>query len=350
MYINGVNQERKIYKIHEYDEYWKKEAPRIQQEFNNDSYDKGCHKCFDTNNHITSGLRQSATEAYLLNHNNFYQTKSPEWLHIKFGNYCNLRCIMCHPDLSSQIHSERLANTEKFQNIGIGLPQFSSLAWWDDPQLLNLVFGLVQNATYVSFSGGEPLLAKQLYEILNHTNKNCIVNINTNLTKLTDQHLLILNRFKYVTFLVSLDGIDKHHEYIRFGSTWSVIENNIHKLLNHKNITVIFTYLLQHTSIYTFPKFYNFIKQFNCELTISTVDDRSVGGNHMMTIDSVPPEDVTKFKNWFSNNPTEYQSIISQWLDMYSFNIEAHNKFKNYILLLDQLRDCDFRATFNPSW
>lgn len=350
MYKNEFDPEYKIYKINEYQEYWKQEAPRIQQAFLNGNYAKGCNTCFDSKNDITSGLRQFATEMFLLNSNSFNQTQTPEWLDLRFGNYCNLRCIMCHSHLSSQIYAEQFSNLEKFRSIGISPVEFDSLPWWENPQLLDLVFGMVQNAKYISFSGGEPLLAKQFYEILSHTNKNCIIDINTNLTKLTDKHLEILKDFQDVKIHVSLDGVGKHHEYIRYGSSWPAIEANILKLFDSKNIKVTFTYLLQHTSIYTFPDFYNFVNQFDCEVVLSTVYSESVGGNHMMTINSVLPDEVDSFRSWLANHSNQYQKNLDQWLDMYQFNQESHNKFKKYVLLLDELRGCDFRATFSPSW
>ncbi len=69
----------------------------------------------------------------------------------------------------------------------------------------------------------------------------------------------------------------------------------------------------------------------------------------MMTLNSVIPTDVRKFQEW-SKNLTSFQDIITQWLDMYEFDQDAHNKFKSYVFLLDEIRGCNFRETFGPSW
>ena len=350
MYKNEFDPEHKIYKIDEYHEYWTVDAPRIQKEFLNGGYAKGCDTCFDTENDITSDLRYNSTK----NYSEFYQTETPQWLDLRFGNYCNLKCIMCHGNLSSQIHLEQHANYEKFDLIGINPVEFKQLAWWDDPEIFGTVLGVVKQATYISFSGGEPLLNKQLYQILDAADPNVVISFNTNLTSLTDKHIEAFKKFKTIIIQVSLDGTNQHHEYIRYGSKWPVIEDNIFKLLKFKNIKVGITYLLQHTSIYTFPDFYSFVKQFSHQdvhkIGISTVYSQSVGGQDMMTINSVLPEEVDRFRQWIVENLNDYQDIICQWLDMYKFNPVAHQKFKDYVLLLDQLRGCNFRDTFNPNW
>lgn len=349
MYKNDYDPEHKIYKINEYQDYWTVDAPRIQKEFLNGGYAKGCDTCFNTTNDITSGLRYNITK----NYRKFHQTETPQWLDLRFGNYCNLKCIMCHTDLSSQIHLEQHSNYEKFKAIGITPIEFKQFPWWEDPEIFSTVLGIVKQATYISFSGGEPLLTKQLYQVLEVANPNAIISFNTNLTSLTDKHIEALKKFRDVKINVSLDGVNEHHEYIRHGAKWSVIENNIFKLLQFKNIKVSITYLLQHTSIYTFPNFYSFIKQlssYNIRTEISTVYSQSVGGLDSMTINSVLPEEVDKFRQWFRENLNDFQDIIAQWLDMYKFNPEAHQKFKDYVLLLDQLRGCNFRTTFNPTW
>ena len=350
MYKNEFDPDAKIYKIDQYQEYWSKEAPRIQQGFANNNYSKGCNTCFDLKNDITTKLRHFATETFFFKSNNLIQTNTPEWLDLRFGNYCNLKCIMCHANLSSQIYAEQFSNLEKFNSIGIKPAEFNCLSWWEDPQLLNIVFDMVQKAKYISFSGGEPLLAKQFYDILTHTNKDCTIVINTNLTKLTDRHLETLKEFQNVKINVSLDGVGKHHEYIRYGSKWSTIESNLLKLKENKKLTVSLTYLLQHTSIYTFPDFLNFINELNCEVTLSTVYSESVGGNHMMTINSVLPNKVDSFRSWLISHPNRYQRNLKQWLNMYEFNQEAHIQFKKYVNLLDELRGCNFNSTFDTGW
>ena len=350
MYKEDLDPGSKIYNIKEYREYWNIEAPRIQKPFLNGSFSPGCDTCFDKQNEITSGLRYNATLNFLLNHADFIQTNSPEWLDIRFGNYCNLKCIMCHGILSSQIYNEQHANYSKFEKIGIDIQEFKPLYWWDDPELLNQVLELTKKARYISFSGGEPLLSKELYTILDSVNPDCIIDINTNLTKLTDRHIEVFKTIKDVKIHISLDGIGPHLEYVRYGSSWDIIETNIKKLLDVKNIEVIFAYLLQHTSVYSFPKFYEFIKDFDNEVILSTVYSGSVGGDEMMTINSVPEADVEQFRLWCDKNLQHYRDNIYNWINMYKFNPVAHNKFKNYVNLLDELRGCNFQDTFNPSW
>jgi len=349
MYKPNLEPEFKKYKINEFDEWWNHGMKRVQKNFLDGSPPQGCETCFDHKRDITSGLRYSATEFYLLDNTEYKPTKTPEWLDLRFGNYCNLKCIMCHADLSSQIEAEQKLHLSKFNSIGIQPNFIDHLTWWEDPVIFPQVLDIVSRAKFISFSGGEPLLTPQLYDILDAISDECYVDINTNITRLTDKHIDAFKKRKEMKIAISLDGIGSHHEYIRSGSNWKTIEDNINKIVDLPNVRVVFTYLLQHTSIYTFPSFYNFIKQYNKSLQLSTVYSGSIKSN-TMTIDSVPEVDVDIFRNWLKQNPTPHDETLYQWLDMYSFNADAHDSFREYINLLDSIRNTDFCATFKPSW
>ena len=350
MYQPDFEPEHKVYDISEYDEWWNHGVKRIQDTFANGEVPKGCKICYDHDNNITSGLRRGSTIFFKHLYAKDVARPSPEWLELKFGNYCNLKCIMCSAGLSSQIENEQRAHLPKFEAIEIYPNFIKHLKWWEDPKIFPKVLEIAKNAKYISFSGGEPLMAPQILEILEAIDREkCLIRINTNLTRLNYEHLKIFSTIKNIEVAVSLDGVEEHHEYVRFGSSWHTIENNITKILNIQNVKLIFTYLLQHTSIYTFPRFYNLIKKYNKSIIMSTVYDNSIkfGG---LTINSVPPNEIEKFTEWLKNNPTLYDPILYKWLNMYKFTNEAHLSFVEYINLIDSIRNTDFKKTFNINW
>ena len=359
-WVNNDNPVTKIYTIEELDAWQANSLPYIQQSFIDGNPPPGCSVCFNSEKEITSNLRENATVALLANQRTgwkdryvtpeFVASPDPTWLDLKFGNYCNLKCIMCHPESSSQIGLEHKIHESKYRNINIILPQIESNQWWENEITFGKVIDLVRTARYISIAGGEPLLVPQLFQVVSAAPADCHININTNLTRLSNKHLELFNRRHHITIAISIDGIGIHNEYVRHGSRWKFIEENIQRLLSRTNIKVIFTYLLQHTSIYTFPNFWNFVKDLGCEIQISTINYDSVHPNGMMTINSVPSIDVEKFKDWYHSNVDAANVNIDAWLNMYQFDAAMHKKFKEYVNLVDEIRGCNFEETFVPTW
>jgi hypothetical protein len=53
------------------------------------------------------------------------------------------------------------------------------------------------------------------------------VHINTNATIWNQRYIDTLTHFKYVGLDLSIDGLNDHYDYIRYGETWSTIERNL---------------------------------------------------------------------------------------------------------------------------
>ena len=356
MYKTPFDTTEKIYNVREFDQWHTVGIKQIQQDFLNGTPPSGCAVCFESDREITSGLRYNATARFFRLRpelTKFVDTPDPTWLDLMFGNFCNLKCIMCHPESSSQIATEYQKNKSKFLSIGVEHPyEGVDDRWWEEPGTFGRVLEQVKHADYISIAGGEPLLVKQLFDIFEHAPPNCVINISTNLTRLTDQHIdAIVNRTKHIKntiIAVSLDGIGAHHEYIRFGSDWATIDRNIRKIVALPNVRIVFTYLLQHTSLYSYKEFYKYIKQFKQEVQISTINSRSIAPD-IMTINSASPPKVERFREWYNATPKVWHPAITQWLKMYRYDVVANVNFKRYISLLDELRGCNFAESFNTT-
>lgn len=341
----------KTYKISEFDSWWNEGLVPIRKNFIEGDPPQSCSLCFQPE-FINSGVRVSGNAWMTNNKNNTKPLQFPENIDITFGNLCNLKCLMCTSASSSKIEVEYKQNKSKFNSIGIIQPTMPTLnRWWENNEILIKVKEIVSQARYVNFSGGEPLLTNQIVDILDSIPNYCFVEINTNLTKLTDDQINALKKFDKVRISVSLDGIKSHHEYVRYESRWQDIEDNFKKIMacNLPKVELAFSYVLQHTSIYSFPQFWNYFKDFSNSIRISEVVPNTLKDN-MMTINSAVPADVAKFVDWHTNNPTPYDDIINTWIKNYKFDSVAHENFKQYIRILDEIRGCDFGATFNPTW
>lgn len=353
LYKPHLDKNIKQYHISEYKTWWAEHLEPLRATVLEDKIDPGCSYCFDpaTKDHP---MKTGADRMF-----NYSEETSatPEWLDIRFGNYCNLKCIMCSPHNSSQIEQEYNNNKSEYNRQQIfynsDWKNFTSQDklkdWWDDEASFQQVVEIVNRAKYINFSGGEPLMMPALYTLLDAISPDCVVTFNTNLTKVSNRAIETFKKFRNIILSVSLDGTGAHHEYIRSGSNWNELDANIRKVCELDNVTVNFSYLLQHTSVYTWPAMWNYLKQFNRHIMVHSVYPGTISDG-MLTQQSVSPEDMQKFAEWHNANSTPYDSEITNWINSYEFDPVKHQQYRDYVSMLDRMRGCNFAETFKPSW
>jgi len=179
-----------------------------------------CITCYETEEKKQISRRQLALKDFASNtievekniqdHLNGLEPE-PFFYDLRYSNLCNLECQMCKPIDSSAI-AIRQNQEIKF------------LSW--EPEI-----AISKNAKRVYLAGGEPFLIKSFSRALSMIeNLDCEVVVNTNATILTEHLLKELDKFKNVSFYVSLDGFKDINELIRKNSIWSEVVKNIETL------------------------------------------------------------------------------------------------------------------------
>lgn len=141
---------------------------------------------------------------------------------IYLGSTCNGTCVTCGPGASSawrslsrqviSIKQERIDVDRHFQQV---LPDVN----WQQAKRINLL-------------GGEPLLISRSFEVLEKlleaNNTNCRVSFVTNgSVTLSSKQKQLFARFSNLSCCVSIDGIGKSFEYIRYPLSWQCILHNV---------------------------------------------------------------------------------------------------------------------------
>ncbi|HMH49322.1 MAG TPA: twitch domain-containing radical SAM protein [Candidatus Acidoferrum sp.] len=176
----------------------------------------------------------------------------PLYYQLMPGNVCNLKCRMCRPTFSSRIERDDVhrpwtytlvqpSPASERQNMQVFGPDGGSRLpdgpWYRDDAWIDEV--LLRNSHELEalyFTGGEPMLEKQVERILQELIRRGVapkitLDLNTNCTVLRDSMLSKLRRFKAVNFGLSLDGFGSVLEYIRYPAKWPVICRNIETLV-----------------------------------------------------------------------------------------------------------------------
>jgi len=172
---------------------------------------KGCEKCYYEESKGKTSLRQTLNEEY--------DTESVqlEFLEIGFDNICNLTCDGCWSDFSSAWSKKLNPTSDKITHY----------------RSIDEIHQVSPSIKKILFLGGEPLMTTRHVKFLNLVTDPTSVEIiyNTNGTFLLDENLIsLLNKFKSVKFILSLDGYAELNDRVRTGSNWSDILNFINQI------------------------------------------------------------------------------------------------------------------------
>jgi molybdenum cofactor biosynthesis enzyme MoaA len=198
---------------------------------------------------------------------------------IKVSNLCNFSCAMCSPDDSSQIYTIWQKNQshpivkQTLNKNSTYLKDIKNRFVVSDYDYLDMILDAAPK--HIKILGGEPLIDKKLLQRLTRLSPSkkskisllFVTNGSVDLTEFSKQ----LSDYKQVNYVVSLDGVGTVLEYIRRGSNWNQIQENI---LNwnacHRPVDVSFT--LQCFNALHVPEFYKWCKTHNLKFSIGMVE------------------------------------------------------------------------------
>lgn len=188
----------------------------IRDTFNNDQFPKECIRCKVSEDSNQYSIRLSSIEE----HNK--QTKEDYLIaDVMLDNICNLACQFCSPMASSKIgslyspsHYVIHDNTSHFENLPL------------------------DRIVQIDLAGGEPSYSKNIKNLLLNLPPNVnSLRINTNCTTYMDEIIPLLDKGINISVTISLDGIGKVQEYIRWPIKWDKFCKTLDQ---YKNLQLIY--------------------------------------------------------------------------------------------------------------
>ena len=209
----------------------------LQNAVDNNIKLKSCNHCWRDEQSGILSYRQVNNEVFNdIIVDGSYREKKLRYLELMFGNTCNLACRSC-----SSVYSSKWQAVDKYlisENLNPMRLNNLSFPDWRKLDLSNL--------TSLKLMGGEPFYQKTALELLQYLDDNNILmnmelNIPTNGTiKLNDTWLQLLSTAKQVNLFVSIDAYGTLNNYIREGSDWNIIIENLNSFRRHlHNNTII---------------------------------------------------------------------------------------------------------------
>lgn len=305
----------------------------------------GCKRCYEEQDGGKRSLRQRVNGNPATNIVNL-DNPNINYLELAISNDCNLACRMC-----SSRYSHRIFDEEK-EYYGK-----TEIADKKTRSNIDAAYKLLDSLLYIKFTGGEPLMIKEHWELLQEAvdrdlAKNITLNYSTNCTVWPkEKHQEIWKHFKKIELCVSLDSIVKEeNEYQRYFTNHEQALSNIKKYVEfskNTNMVVIGRPTITIMNIMHVPETIEWL----LEAGLKTVNVTHLTYPAHQSISVLPLEVKNKIKQKFNtyNYKLEDTKVQCQYLLNYMFsedNSKLLDEFKKHTLFLDKSRNQNFKETY----
>lgn len=194
-----------------------------------------CTKCYEQERHGAFSMRNDANRNYghLIGEVNETKTDGTHeefrirYWDVRFSNLCNFRCRSCGPIFSSNWYNDHVKLYNRVPDVLNRDMARVEYAAGNEDGMLEQMEEHIPHLEQVYFAGGEPLIMKEHYYLLEKlieagkTNIRLQYNTNFSEMRFKDKHVFDYWRhFKNVSVGASLDGMGAQAELIRKGADW----------------------------------------------------------------------------------------------------------------------------------
>jgi len=276
---------------------------------------------------------------------------------------------MCGPELSSAWYKDQIDMFGQ-SNIPRALIHVNDESKKDINYYVDKFIDQVEE---IYFAGGEPLMMDEHYQILEKllkvNNTDCRVRYNTNFSRLKYKHWEVLPMWKTLhkvnpwnlRIVASLDAIGEVAEYVRTGTKWDVIEQNIKKV-SDEGIKIRTSSTVGLMNVYHIPEFVDRMLELGLE-------PEHIEMNNILTFPdyynmNILPDDIKKkIEDKLDNHVNELKVKFNHGVsDMFKRHYEVfktylyskterdletvRKDFKSLVVKKDKYRQTNFVETF----
>jgi radical SAM protein with 4Fe4S-binding SPASM domain len=289
------------------------------------------------------------------------QVLSIQNIDIRLNNICNFKCRMCSEYYSSAIQQETIEVYGENPLLGFEKTINFTDIRREKKQRLEKILPFVDSSLQnIYFAGGEPLIMHEHYLILDRLidlhKHDLSIRYNTNLSKLVYKQFSVIDKWKKfsdVTVGASIDASDNVGEYLRYGTVWSEILDNI-KIIKTQAPHV----KLRITSTVSCLNIENLIALQNkwIDEKFFTVDDFSVNvltSPNFLSPAMLPHHHKNRMSQLIQNHISKLQDTelakqwknVLQWMNKNDYRFVLED-FKQRTAMLDKIRDQSFVSVF----
>ena len=251
----------------------------VRQQMQHNIYVSDCKKCYIQEKANVHSLRRAYSKSY----KDIQKSDLPVAMDLDLSNFCNLKCIMCDANRSSQWAGSVSTVTKE---------QLDSLC------------SISNHIKHLTIQGGEPSIIPEYVYYFDYLEKIGIIgdieiNCISNMTNINNRFYELLSKFKKVKIIASIDAFESANDYIRYPSHFEKIEENLIELSRRNNIMIPLISSIQILSMYNFDEFINWLKKIHNLYKKNgknfTVSINRVSFPYILNISNAPLALKTKF-------------------------------------------------------
>lgn len=307
----------------------------------------GCQACYSAEDSRIESRRQGSKKLYEEYHKDTNtELSGPTGIDYSVGNLCNLKCVICGPQNSSQWIPD-------YQKLHPTV-DIVSFQYKKNEQLEITDANLLKNIKHVHFhGGGEPLLSENHVRLLQKIQEvkglsDVRVFYNTNGTQVvSDEILQLWEQCRLIELYFSVDDVGDRFNYQRTGADWNNIVATINWFYanmphNHMfNVNCTWSYL----NLFYLNEVWDW---WNENFSSNRYGDptglifQKANGDFELNHLSQSCHDILQLK---FQNYNKLSSLVTS-LDV---SDQSHDIFWKNISALDQIRGTDFKIV-HPEW
>lgn len=323
------------------------ELNEIKQRFLSGTQPRGCHRCWmeEISGKDSKRIRDNQKYQHLIKEDVIFDEAKPRYLDLKLGNICNLKCRICGPQYSSRWITEK----KRYDKLDGIVENYERLDWPEKSEKFwETVESLIPNLEHLDFTGGEPFMISQHFDLLEkivssgRANKISL-HYNSNGTQLPMKALKeIWPHFKYVDVHFSIDGIGKQFEYQRHPAKWNdaLTTMSVFKQYVKPNFDIKICHTVNIFNVFYLPEFLDWAKSFGMNVYLNNLHEPKY-----YNVSTIPYTAKVKIQKKLEDyNGQNLNSVINFMMN--SNTQSQFMTFESHIKRMDIVRSESFAATF----
>ena len=286
---------------------------------------------------------------------------------------------MCQSQNSSAIYKELQDEelyTEEERQFVVDTSHWGDFSdytqpWFDDPEL---PLQQSKNGCLMSIGYTSPAVSPLLYSecigsstsVSTRNSKDIDLVFNSNMTNIQPRFLETIGQFRDVLMCLSVDGYAQYNDYIRSGSTWSVIDKHIRDYADSEVVgNILFSPVIQIYNILNITDLLDYAEEISNE-SGRRIDISFLLNNYPKCLDirnlpqNVRDVAIQQLETWSATskyfdaderNKQTVLGLIKALKESYNEDSEEQMQvFKEYTLLLDSKREQSMKESIPELW
>lgn len=306
-----------------------------------------CSKCWALEDAGGTSKRMISNQKFGVN----TAQKKIRFLDLKLGNICNLKCRICGGWSSSKWANEEIKQGSEIAKYWMKQGQWPR----QETKLWQEIVDMLPHIDYFEFTGGEPFLIQEHFDILTAsvkkgTSKHQQIHYNTNGTTFpADAIEHIWPHFKEVEIAFSIDDLAERFEYQRHGAVWEEVNHNVERISAYKkqfNLKTQICCTINIQNIYNLDVMAEWIAQQNFDFVFFNY----LQEDKVWNVQNLPH----KYKDIIQNKLAKYKGVyqkdvaqaVKYMLSVDGYNTALRERLQRKVKDSDQFRNENFELTF----